>query len=231
MPVLLIAAEPREFSGLLRFCSTVERLHWPVHWARSATLNGQSVLLAANGAGARRAAQAVEVAQLASRFESVCSMGFCGALNRDLKIGDIFVPDSVMSGVRRFAVARPESSRPFTSGVLASIPRVAVAAREKRDLRETGASAVEMEAAGVAAKASELSVPFYCIRSITDTSQESFAFDFNSVLRDDGRFDTPRILGAALKEPLTLFPELIRLRRHCRIASRRLGEFVADCRF
>jgi len=227
----LIAAEPREFSGLLRFCSAMNHLKWPVHWARSATLNGRKVLLAANGAGAARAAQAVEVAKLASSFERVCSMGFCGALDRNLKIGDIFVPDTITSGARRFAVEPAPTGRPSTAGVLASIDHVAVTAEEKRELRAAGASAVEMEAAGVAAKASELGLPFYCIRSVTDTAEENFVLDYNSVLREDGRFDTIGILRAALKQPAALFPELIRLRRRCQVAAQTLGEFVADCRF
>jgi len=40
---------------------------------------------------------------------------------------------------------------------------------EKADLRLTGADAVEMEAAAVAAKATEWNIPFYCVRVVTDT--------------------------------------------------------------
>jgi nucleoside phosphorylase len=229
--LLLIAAEPREFSGLLQFCRNVRKLAWPVHWARAAELNGRAVLLLANGAGALRAAQAVEVAGSFEKPGLICNMGFCGALESGMAIGDIFVAERVQTGDREFATVKPQSARPHHAGVLASIDRVAQTAEEKRDLRLRGASAVEMEAAGVAAKAAELNVPFYCVRSITDLADESFAFDFNAALRSDGRFDTMRLIAASCRRPLSLLPELLRLGRRSYTAARTLGEFLADCRF
>ncbi len=228
---MLIAAEPREFSGLLKYCRNVRPLAWSVHWARSVELNGRQAVLAANGAGRARAAQAVAVASSAGRLDLICNMGFCGALESGMAIGDIFVAERVQTGDREFATVKPQSARPHHAGILASIDRVAQTAEEKRDLRVRGASAVEMEAAGVAAKAGELNVPFYCVRSITDLADESFAFDFNAALRSDGRFDTMRLIAASCRRPLSLLPELLRLGARCRTASRTLGEFVADCRF
>jgi hypothetical protein len=88
-----------------------------------------------------------------------------------------------------------------------------------------------MEAAGVAMKALEFGVPFYCVRSVTDLAGESLAFDFNAVLRPDGRFDTMQIIAASCRRPRSLLPELLRLRRRCQTAAHTLGEFLADCRF
>lgn len=229
--LLLIAAEPREFSGLLRFCRNVKRLGWPVHAAWSADLNGREVLLVANGAGRRRAAEAVDVASSMGKLDLICNMGFCGALENGMEIGDIFVAGRVQTGDAEYAAVKPQSTRPHHAGVLASIDRVAQTAGEKRDLRARGASAVEMEAAGVAAKAAELGVPFYCVRSVTDLADEGFRLDFNAALRPDGRFDTMRLIAASCRRPVSLLPELVRLGRRCRTASRTLGEFVADCRF
>jgi hypothetical protein len=84
--LLLIAAEPRELSGVVRFCRNVKRLDWPVHWARSAELNGRETLLVANGAGSSRAAQAVDVARDFGKFGLICSMGYCGALEDGMKV-------------------------------------------------------------------------------------------------------------------------------------------------
>jgi nucleoside phosphorylase len=229
--LLLIAAEPREFSGLLTFCKNVKPLAWPVLWARSAELNGRPAVLVANGAGRAQAALAVNAASLVEKLDLICNMGFCGALVSGMAIGDIFVAERVQTGHGEFVAAKPQSDLPHHAGVLASIDRVAQTAEEKRDLRMRGALAVEMEAAGVAAKAAELRVPFYCVRSITDLADESFSFDFNAALRPDGRFDTMQIIAATCRRPLSLLPELVRLGMRCRTASRTLGEFVADCRF
>lgn len=229
--VLLVAADPREFRGLVRFCSRLEPLGWPIHWARCGELNGRRVVLVANGAGAARAGQAVDVAKAAGGLDLVCSMGFCGALDRNLGIGDIFVAESIRATGRSFPVARPRTGQSYVSGVLASIDRVAQTAEEKRNLRASGAQAVEMEAAGVASKAEEWGLPLYCVRSVTDLAEESFGLDFNAALDSGGRFDTWRLIAAASRRPRVLFPELVRLRQRCRIAARTLGEFVADCRF
>ena len=229
--LLLIAAEAREFRGLLKFCGMLRPLGWPVHWARTAELNGREVFLVANGAGSVRAARAVEVAGSAGKLDSICSMGFCGALENGMKVGDIFVAERVDTGGDVYKAAKPQTQRRYHSGVLVSMDQVARTAQEKSELHSRGAAAVEMEAGGVAAQASERNLPFYCVRSVTDLAGETFHFDFNSALRSDGRFDTMRIIAASCRRPLSLLPELLRLGMRCRTASQTLGEFIAHCRF
>ncbi|HLN04380.1 MAG TPA: hypothetical protein VK335_34145 [Bryobacteraceae bacterium] len=229
--LLLIAAEPREFQGLMKFCRNVRRLDWPVHWARVVELNGREGLLVANGAGPGRAAQAVDVARSFGKLGLICSMGYCGALVEEMTVGAIFVAERVQTCDKEYVTVRPECDRPHHEGVLASIGHVAQTAEEKRELRGRGASAVEMEAAGVAAKAEELCVPLCCIKSVTDLAHENFHLDFNRALRSDGRFGTMRLIAASCRRPLSLLPELMRLAKRSRTASRALGEFVGDCRF
>jgi nucleoside phosphorylase len=108
---------------------------------------------------------------------------------------------------------------------------VARTAEEKLSLRAGGACAVEMEAAGVAARALEQGLPFYCIRAVTDLADETLHNDFNKALRPDGHFATISILASALRYPALRLPELFRLRKRCVSASRALGSFLADCRF
>ena len=103
--------------------------------------------------------------------------------------------------------------------------------KEKQDLCSAGASAVDMEAAGVYSRVREWEKPFYCIRSVTDLANESFHIDLNAARKADGRFSTTRILAAAIMHPLTVAPELVRLRNRCLTAAKALGEFIADCSF
>ena len=229
--LLLIAAEPREFGGLLSFCRNVRRLEWPVNWARSAELGDREVVLVANGAGPARASRAAEAVKFAGNVAAVCSVGFCGALDRSLNVGDIFVADCVRAGDWSFSVSQPVTQQAYRSGALASIDHVAQTAEEKRRLRATGAWAVEMEAAGVAERAAQWGLPFYCVKTVTDLAEESFGVDFNAALRSDGSFDTMRVLASAIRRPVKLFPELIRLRGRCQTAAKALGEFIAGCRF
>ena len=229
--LLLIAAEPREFDGLLGYCRNVQGLKWPVHWARSAQLGDREVALVANGAGPVRAAGAAEAGRAGGNLAAVCSVGFCGALDRSLGVGDIFVADRVRAGERSFFASQPVTQQAYRSGMLMSIDHVAQTAEEKGRLRAAGAWVVEMEAAGVAEKAVLWELPFYCVKAVTDLAEESFGVDFNAALRSDGRFDTMRVLASAMRRPVKLFPELIRLRSQCQTAAKAVGEFIAGCRF
>jgi len=232
--MLFVAAEAREFSGLLPFCGSVERLDWPLAWARVGELKGGRVFLVANGAGPKRAGEAVEVARSKvgnGDMDAVVSTGFCGGLDPELKVGDVFVATGIESGSGLAAVRAPESWRKYFKGTLVSRDRVAQTAEEKRDLRRTGAAAVEMEAAGVLLRVREWGKPFYCVRSVTDLAEESFEIDLNAARLADGRFSTPRILAAAVRRPMTVAPELMELRKRCALAARSLGEFIADCSF
>jgi adenosylhomocysteine nucleosidase len=229
--VLLIAAEPREFGGLLPYCRRVRKTGWPVSWSVSGTCRGRRFWMVANGAGAALAARAVEVARPACDPDVIVSTGFCGALDPRLKIGAVCVPVSIQAPARRYPVCQPASHKPFAAGVLVSIDRVAQTADEKRQLRAGGAYAVDMEAIGVAERAAQYDLPLFCVRSVTDTASHTFVTDFNQALRSDGHFDTISILTSAFRNPGQALPELIRLRRYSRIAARRLGAFIAGCRF
>jgi adenosylhomocysteine nucleosidase len=199
---LIVAAETREFAGI-----------------RKRAPNDRRVLVA-SGPGPRLASAAVNEALRERRnVDGIVSTGFCGALDPALCVGDI-----VVSGD---GVASPRS---FVRGQILSMDRVAVTAAEKRDLRErTGAVAIEMESAAVAAKAREWGVPFRCIKAVSDIAAEDLPLDFNLYRDPAGRFSRSRIALAAMRRPLTAIPALLRLDRNCRHAADKLGEFFADC--
>ncbi|MBS1857839.1 MAG: hypothetical protein JST11_20890 [Acidobacteria bacterium] len=229
--ILMVAAASMEFPGILAHATGVRPAGLAVDWSRFATIGDNEFLLAANGAGVRRAAAAVDAALAGFRPDAVVSTGFCGALSPELAIADIVVGDSVAAGPLRFPALPPRASRPHRTGAVASIDHVAGTAAEKRQLHAGGAIAVEMEAAGVAARAAAAAIPFYCIRAVSDLAGEDMANDFNKALREDGHFDTMGVLLGTLRAPLVRLPELFRLRQRCARAARVLGEFIADCRF
>ena len=227
----MVAADRMEFPGILARCSGVSRAHLAVDWARSARLGTHQVVLVANGAGAQRAALAVEAALQGFPAEAIVSTGFCGALAPVLDIADIVVGSEISAGSRTFPALYPASARLHQIGVVCSIDHVAQTAAEKRGLRSGGGSVVEMEAAGVADRAAARGLPFYCVRVVTDLPYEDMANDFNRALRPDGHFATMSILRETLRDPLVRLPELLRLRNRCVRAARALGDFIADCRF
>ena len=231
--LLLVAAEAREFARLRRHCRKERRLGWPLRFARAAELRGCRLLLVANGAGARLAGEACEVAWMKHRAQALVSTGYCGALDPRLGAGEVFVANEVEAPETglRFKARAPECQRPHASGRLISVDRVVQTREEKKKLRTTGALAVDMEAAAVGQRARAWGVPFYCVRSVTDLAEENLRLDFNAMRQKDGSLSTARIVWAAARQPRELGPEVFNLYRRSRLAARTLGDFLAECHF
>jgi adenosylhomocysteine nucleosidase len=232
MKILFVAAEPRELSGLAGRCRSKVTVDCGIEWARRARLGEHEVFMVANGAGRDRASMAVEWACVKFQAELVVNTGFCGALHHKLGVAQLVLATSVAYGDLELALQRSVEGRvaPAT-GMVLTVDHVVTTAREKAKLHETGAIAVDMEAAGVAEAARKRALSFICLRAVTDLANESFANDFNGSLRSDGHFDTMRILRGAFQDPTVRLPELFRLRSRCALAARSLGDFFADCRF
>jgi len=227
--VVAIAAEAREFKGLLRFAQAVEPAGLPVRFSRRAQLNGLWWVLAAHGPGPRLAAVAARTVLDSGPARAVVSTGTCGALDPVLRIGDIVVASEIW-GNARVAVSRPKGRRKFTEGSILSQDRVAITVKEKKELWRRGATATEMEAEAVGLEARRRGVTFYCVRAVSDTAEENLPMDFNEVRDAEGRFSLPRIVLRALARP-ALLPALVRLGRQADAASLALGEYLAECEF
>jgi nucleoside phosphorylase len=233
MKLLMVAAEPREFSGVLKNAhqSTAVRLSG-AHWARSVKLSANEVLLVTNGAGRWRAAAAVDSA-VAFGFKprAIASIGFCGALAPELTVADVVVVDRLAEGAKTYQTVPVSGAGQFVRGGLITVDHVARTAEEKRVLSATGAKVVDMEAAGVAERAQGMAVPFLGVKAVTDLAGETLENDFQQTLRPDGHFDTIGILESGFQKPLTRIPEMVRLMWRCARAARALGVFFADCQF
>lgn len=230
--ILVVAAERREFDGI-RKIGAWRPLNWGLQFACEGELNGDRILMVADGPGMQLAGAATDTAWRHVRPDVVVSTGFCGALDPDLKLGDVVVAGAVIDGENGgvFDALAPECRAPARSGMVLSVSRVAASVADRATLREKGACAVEMEAAAVAARARVWEVPFYCVRVVSDTAVEEFAIDFNRVRDSYGRFSRARIIAAAAVRPWSRVRFLLKLDRNCKTASGRLGEFFANCRF
>jgi adenosylhomocysteine nucleosidase len=236
--MLFIASDPMEFRGLLAHATAVREAEVTARWSRLATLGADELLLVANGAGPDRAAAATDAGIQAFHPNAIVSTGFCGALSPDLAIADLVNATSIEAADRSYTCDRPPGLSPARSastpaprpGAIRSISYIAQTAAEKHNLAVNGAIAVEMEAAGIAARAERHGLPLYCIRAVTDLAGETLANDFNKALRSDGQFDTILILKGSLLHPLVRLPELFRLRKRCVRAAHVLGDFFAYSR-
>src|SRR5579862_7203842 len=86
---LMIAAEKREFDGILKRFGASSKIEWPtVEFACQARFGGDRWVMIANGPGARLAAKALEWKMEVS---GIISTGFCGALDESLRVGQIVI--------------------------------------------------------------------------------------------------------------------------------------------
>ena len=94
---LMVAAEGREFEGVLKRASSVRPLDWPgAAFSREAACGHSRWFLVANGPGPRLVERALA---RKPEVDRVLSVGFCGALDPALQIGDIVVSGEVPQGL------------------------------------------------------------------------------------------------------------------------------------
>jgi adenosylhomocysteine nucleosidase len=238
MSILFVASEAAELEPLAERLENLRKLSWPIDYAYEGISEGRRFILAANGAGQKLAAQATEVAIRAipnaalssSRLEAVITTGYCGALDPTLKVGDIVIAEQILDSATGDHVPCAEWHGHPIRGVVLSQDRIANNIEEKQQLfLKTGACAVEMEAAGVAARAKRAGLPFYCIKVISDLATESFGLDLNRMRTTEGRVARGKIIMHALVRP-NLVPGLLRLKRRTEEVAQVLGAFLVSCR-
>ena len=160
-------------------------------------------------------------------------MGLCGGLDPALRPDQVVVADRVLSLEPReeYPARWPgcTASGTVCGGVL-TVDRFVERPEERRDLRSTGAVAVEMEAAGVAAEALKRELPFFCIRAVSDGAEMTFRIDYNRARLSNGRFSEVRVAREAGLSP-ACWKEVIWLWRRARSAAEALGDFFASFRF
>ncbi len=238
MAILYVASEAAELKPFAALLTGLRKLKWPIDYAFEGIWEGRRMMLAANGAGPRLAAQAVEVAIRAvlaaelssSKLDAVVSTGWCGALDSNLREHQIVVPTQVLdlASHEKFDCI-PVAASGCVSGLMLSQDRIASNTTEKKQLLSEGAVAVDMEAAGVAARAKRAELPFCCIKVVSDRADESFGIDLNQLRTTEGRLAHGKIGIYAVTHPRVI-PELLRLRRRANDAAAALGDFLVRCR-
>jgi adenosylhomocysteine nucleosidase len=160
----------------------------------------------------------------------VVSAGFSGALQEGIRVGDVVVATEVADteGGRWPATwPSPDYPWPGRRGRVLTVRRLVGDPEEKRALgREHAATAVDMEAAAAARVCALSSIPFGCIRAISDDVHTRLSPRLVSLLFA-GRVSAPRVLAALARSP-RLAGELWRLARQTRLAARQLAVALGE---
>jgi adenosylhomocysteine nucleosidase len=207
--VAMVAALKREVHPLVKSWRKVER---PYEGRRFTFFEYECAVVVCGGIGAEAARRATEAVIALYQPELVQSVGFAGALEPALKVGEIFAPGRVID-------ARDGSSVEIATGrgLLVSAGTIA-GSEQKAKLAECyHAQAVDMEAAAVARGALTHGVRFMAVKAISDES--NFAMPpMDRFVDQRGQFCTKRFVMFAALRPW-LWPRVIQLARNGQKAS------------
>ncbi len=136
------------------------------------------------GMGASAAGEALRGRIGVSRPDRIISSGFAGALNPELRAGDLIVASNLSSPEWLAGI----SNTAHALGTLHTHPDVVATVDGKSALRrQTGADAVDMESGALAKVATDFGIPMLTVRSISDDAQTAMVAP-------------PTVLGAAAND-------------------------------
>jgi len=210
--IVIIAAMEREVKPLIRGWQTRTFEHAA---RRYRVFENEDAALICSGIGAEAARRATEAVIQEVNPERVLAVGFAGALDGSLAVGQVIEPSLVINAADG---ARTEIGS--GAGTLVSTKAVADKDQKSRLAKAYGASAVDMEAAAVAQGAQARGVGFGAVKAISD------AADFNLPAMDhfvaaDGTFQSVRFACHAALRPW-LWGSTMALARNSANASRAL---------
>jgi adenosylhomocysteine nucleosidase len=214
--VAIVAAIEREVRPLVKQWRVDEREH---EGRRFRFYEKNDLTLVCGGMGPEAARMAAEAVIALYRPAEIYSVGFAGALDSTLCVGDVFRPQRVLN-----AGDGSSAEAGGADGVLVSFASVA-SPKQKQNLQEAyGARAVDMEAAAVARAAELHGIRFAAVKAISD----EWDFEFPEIRRfvdGQGRFSEFRFALYAACRPW-IWSKVIRMGRDASRASRALCEWL-----
>jgi adenosylhomocysteine nucleosidase len=236
--IVLFYAFAREIAPLRR--RTVERhpiAHPHLHGIR-ARLHGRELAMIATGIGHARATRtAAHALEEFPGAEMVIATGVAGALSEELRPGDLVLTELVVAEAlgedipRETAIAREHLDSAAAAlaarqlrhvrGAMLTAGRVLPGAREKAAARSrTGAVAVDMETAALAAEAARRGVPFVSLRAILDAVGDEIV---GPRIDETGRVRALATAGGLIRNPAALF-KIPRMMKNLSVATAALAD-------
>jgi adenosylhomocysteine nucleosidase len=216
----LIAAMPQESQALLRCIGGWEKIVLGPFRAARFQLADRACLLLTCGMGLRRAMDGTRALLAAASPRLLVSFGIAGAVNLDLRIGDVVVagnacllelgqPGPLLPLASLSQAAREAAARVLQPDGVRLLAGTAVTTRGSQvvapSLQEMPHPILEMETAGIAQVAAEAGIPLVAIRSISDGPQAPIPFDLEAMLDENDDLRPGRLLMTVLRNPRILF--------------------------
>jgi adenosylhomocysteine nucleosidase len=213
---VIVAALEREVSGFVRHFARVEH----TYDGRTYTFFEKSdLVVVCGGIGSEPARRASEAAIAIYRPAHLHSVGFAGALNNQIHVGDVLTPAVVIDARNGSRIQIPGGQ-----GALVTFMEVATAAQKNNLAQAYAAQAVDMEAGAVAAAAHAHNLTFSATKVISD----GLDFEMPQTARfidPQGRFKTAAFALYVSLRPW-LWSRTAQLARNSNHAARNLTEHL-----
>jgi len=226
--IAIIAALEREVSGLTKNWVRVEREHQGRNFLflRREEHEREQMIVVCGGIGPEAARRAADAVIASYRPSLLLSVGFAGALDASLHVGDVLVPAVVIDARdgSRTQIEGAHNHGGSNQGTLVTFMDIAGVAQKASLAQAYGAQAVDMEASAVAAAARAHGIPFAAIKAISDESN----FEMPQTARfidSQGRFRTASFAFYAALRPW-LWPRVAQLASNSRKAAKALGQHL-----
>lgn len=229
----LIAATRQESNAVLRYIKHWDRFAAGSSGGKRFALAGRTCLLVTSGMGVRRAGQAARDLIEKHAARTLVSFGIAGAVETDLRIGDVIAVEIVcrleqgIPGPRLPLAAWPEIAREAAAQALSRrgvrlLPGTAVTTGGAQVINyqpgELMHPILEMETAAIAQVAVEHGVPLFSLRAISDCPSEPIPFDLGEIMDDNANPRAGRLLKAISRHPGVIL-KFGRFGRNTRIAA------------
>ncbi|MEE8127283.1 MAG: hypothetical protein V3T45_01925 [Nitrospinaceae bacterium] len=233
--IAIIGAIKDEIAGIKNQMQITDTLLWPTGNAFVGEWQGVSIVLVRSGMGRDRARRAlVEVAERYDLKELI-SIGYAGALDPSLEVGDLVVADKIIEmdssrsdeDMKSYSLNKEifNTTGEIHRKILLTVDCVAATPKEKKKLREKySAVAVDMETSALAEKVQAWNLPFISVRCITDTADQEL-IDCSHLVEEDGEVSKLKAGWHVLTHPGDL-KGMIELGQHAKIATANLTEFL-----
>lgn len=220
--IAIMGAMPEEIEPLLAKVENVNKIEYANNSYYEATYKGKELVIAYSKIG--KVFSALTATILLEKFacEKLLFSGVAGAINPELKIGDLIIADGlcqhdldivafghpygyvpegevcISSDVTLRNIAKEVAKKnglTLKEGIIATGDQFVANSDRKEWISKTfNADAIEMEGASVAVVCNALNVPFFILRAISDTANDDAGVDFDEFMVGSAKISANFIL-------------------------------------
>lgn len=225
--IAILGAMDEEITPILSRLTSYDTIEYANNKFYTSNHKGKDIVIAYSKIGKVNAALTASILVQKFKAQKLLFTGVAGAISNDLKIGDLLFATSLaqhdiditafghpygyVPGIKIFSKTDDELNNiaknvakergiNLKGGIIATGDQFICTSEKKEWIKDIfKADAVEMEGASVAQVCSQLGVPFFMLRAISDEASGGAEFDFDDFLHTSAEISADFVLGMVEK--------------------------------